>query len=141
MSAVPALQDITAYPAGDVDKLLELLDDAADGDLQHRGEVELCEGIKVPGWFLTAGGYWVGIAPELACNFGEHCDGKLMHVITERLSSKAAFRMNMVWTPEGGRQWRVRIKLQRYNPWAEGVSDHPGVAALIAYLRAWGVVA
>ncbi|MBZ9715361.1 hypothetical protein [Deinococcus multiflagellatus] len=134
-----------------VDHFLELLANVRDGEEVKRTEILLSADCTEPGWEVSAGDDYVDIAPRMGCGFSEHCCGKLLTVITERVYARGgSFRMYLT-EPQPvrcivsgevlylERRWRVQLAVPGQRR-GEHFNRYPGVAALIAYLRAWDAV-
>ncbi len=148
-------------PAFQLDRLLELLALVPDGDDAQRATVQSLNGDTVqaePGWDISAYGYGLTVQPQYRCGFAEHGDGKVLTIITQRLTDpfqrRGALRLSTVDLPRvppkqgihrgySSTEWVARVSLRSETGWrrGRGQSMHPGTAALLAYLRAWGVLA
>ena len=115
-------------------------------------------------WQASAAGYFVTIRPDHICGFAEEGDGKVLTVLTGRivenggmltLTTRAVVHpptddLTSGWVSTA---WTAVLTLGPLMPWhAEGgacprhrhvgvgENDMPGVAVLLAYLQAWGVL-
>lgn len=158
-----AIVHFTRDPAFQLDELLALLDRVPSSGRQKRMTIFS----KSPcgkyayvdeGWEADAGGYGVVIVPEYKCGFAEQGDGKVLTVVTQRLTDpfevdeggtlrlSTVFRRDSYEHPKGRTHsftrpgWLAIVRL-RNGGRGRGESEHPGTAALLAYLRAWGVLA
>ncbi|OWL96543.1 hypothetical protein CBQ26_09200 [Deinococcus indicus] len=141
------LVDLRRSPEFRLAELLALLPHVKDGYTSQR--------IDVPGnvWNLEgAGGYSVEVLPEYQCGFSGEADAPILITVVERVQETEGASMKMQTRKSvrssvfqhGEKQsyavleWRVQVALPSGK--GEGVNDHLGVAALVAYLRAWGVL-
>lgn len=157
MNAPLNLTDLKREPQFHLDELLEVLATVPDGYDTKRTNPETWEA-------EIANGYTVTIQPEYACGFAEVGDGKLLTLVTQRLGeTHGVFTLT---TRQGQRKpdqysaapypvttWAASVTLGDELPWViaepnhragregAGEAEEAGTAALIAYLRAWGVLA
>lgn len=144
------LSDLPRAPEFHLDQLLDVLSRTPDGFRTQRTQITLDEGHVEPGW--TAGTYGddVGILPDYACGFHELGDGKVLTVIAGRAQDRAvSLSLNTGSTKRS--TWKAAVTVEavqgqwpspdRAASHGEGEAADPGVAALIAYLRAWGTLA
>lgn len=161
MNVLLKLSDLGSPSDLCLDQLLDVLRQVPDGFTTRRmtgyepGEPEP----RDLRWTLEAEGYGIGVQPDMQCGFLEEGDGKVLTAITGRigetkgnltLSSTLVERPVLHGTPWVEVEWRVSIHLGVFLPnWDEnpragemglGAASNPGTAALIAYLKAWGVV-
>ncbi|MHA0043463.1 hypothetical protein [Deinococcus sp. PEB2-63] len=142
------LADLARSPQFHLPELLALLPHVQDGFTSNQ--------VEVPGnvWNLEgAGGYSVEVLPDYQCGFSGEADAPVLITVVERVqwTEGASMKMQTRQSPRSFAlndkerchytmlEWRVQVTLSRGK--GEGVNDHLGVAALIAYLRAWGVLA
>ncbi|MBB5363072.1 hypothetical protein [Deinococcus humi] len=159
--------DLAREPEFHLDELLEVLAQVPDGYLTERAEVWSGE-TKEPGWELEADSYEIGVDPNYRCGWSENGDGKVLTAITSRLQETSGLLVlvtaQVMQTPPPGpvhikpymqAVWNAAVTLGQgmplgcacdlfENPRAGsqglGQNDGPGVATLLAYLRAWGVL-
>jgi hypothetical protein len=111
-------------------------------------------------WNLDAGGYVIEVKPDFECGFDEEGDGKVLTAITQRVAEMDSLLMlttvQLLKTMSGGQQYtqtvwyctvmlgqdcrQAELEFERRGSAGSGRSGHPGTAALLAYLRAWGTV-
>ena len=142
------LADLKRSPEFHLAELLALLPHVQDG------YKSLLIDVLESGWSLEgAGGYSVDVLPEYQCGFSGEADAPVLITVVERVQGceGAAMKMQTRQSPRSFAlndkekchytvlEWRVQVTLPSGK--GEGVNDHLGVAALIAYLRAWGVLA
>lgn len=142
------LADLARSPEFHLAELLALLPHVRDGYTSNQAEV--------PGtvWNLEgAGGYSVEVLPDYQCGFSGEADAPVLITVVERVQGceGASMKMQTRQSPRSFAlndkekchyvtlEWRVQVTLPSGK--GEGVNDHLGVAALVAYLRAWGVLA
>lgn len=161
------LSALDREPEFHLDQLLELLRQTPDGFTTRRLPERLpCDvtGTRYvpPSWEANAQGYAPHIVPAYQCGFLEDGDGKVLTVITGRVQETEGkltlSTLQRVRRPEKGEPYletafsctvtlgeRMPLESDEWeNPRCGqaglGESRHPGTAALIAYLMAWGVV-
>lgn len=142
------LADLARAPQFHLPELLALLPHVQDG------YKSLLIDVLESRWSLDgAGGYSVEVLPEYQCGFSGEADAPVLITVVERVQGceGAAMKMQTRQSPRSFAlndkekchyvtlEWRVQVTLPSGK--GEGVNDHLGVAALIAYLRAWGVLA
>lgn len=139
------------------DKLLELLSTVPDGYHTARADVWV-GGKKEPGWHLEADGYYIGVQPDYKCGWDEEGDGKVLTALLTRqaetkgqvnLTTTAGFRDLGNGEHEFYVKWRAGVHLGSTTGLGDdspragrpglGWANDPGMALLLAYLRAWGV--
>ncbi|AAF12370.1 hypothetical protein [Deinococcus radiodurans] len=160
------LSTLDDEPEFHLDQLLELLRQTPDGFTTRRWQVGVLladDGVQyAPGWEANAQGYAPRIIPAYRCGFLEDGDGKVLMVITGRVQETEGkltlSTLQRVRRPEKGEPYletvfSCTVTLGERMPFESdewenpccgraglGESRHPGTAALIAYLMAWGVV-
>lgn len=136
--------------------LLTALRDTPDGHSTRRVYSDLTNRWV---WELDAGGYVIDVKPDFECGFDEEGDGKVLTAIlqrTPRFDSQVVLKSELVPREYNGMKyrevrWNAKVKLGKTCPYTleeyrhaghcgYGLSRHPGTAALLAYLRAWGMV-
>ena len=158
------LQDLKRAPEFHLDQLLDLLASIPDGYRMQR--LTLPDG--EPGWELDlADGYTLKLNPQYQCGWEEAGAGPLLTTITSRLSAthgrlRLNTRIEKQTDPTGTVRgtytavvWDAKITLGGLPLFASDDTDRtprtgckgeakghddPGIAALVAYLRAWGVL-
>lgn len=156
------LADLAREPQFHLDELLDVLSHTPDGFTTLRQTVAVRDGQLEQGWEADANGYAVTILPDHICGFLEEGDGKVLTVITGRTTeSKGGLTLSAYLKEFPTEQptdhpyysvvWQANVRLgEQLGNWEQhsrayqqglGECETPGVAALIAYLRAWGVLA
>lgn len=154
------LADLKRSPELHLDELLDVLRQAPDGCTTARTQVRVGSRTEA-GWAGDADGYQITIAPEHICGFSEEGDGKVLTLITGRVKdSRGGLTLTSLLKEHPRTRetdgvyysivWQAHVRLGEDlgnwepNPRAGyqglGECETPGVAALIAYLRAWGVL-
>lgn len=158
------LQDLPNDPAFHLDQLLDLLATVPDGYPTKR--LTLPDG--EPGWELDlASSYTLKLNPQYQCGWQEAGDGPLLTALTSRLGdSRGRLRLHnrierRIIPSENGSEtekivvWDAKVTLGGLPLFASEDTDttprtgckgetkghdDPGIAVLVAYLCAWGVL-
>lgn len=114
-------------------------------------------------WQASVAGYFVKIRPDHICGFAEEGDGKILTVLTGRIAENGGMLtlttravvhpptddlmsgwVSTAWTAVTLgplMPWHAEVKVcPRHRHVGVGENDMPGVAVLLAYLQAWGVL-